>query len=221
MQRIAIYGAGRIARGYLQVIKALAADGMSIECVGLMVDAQYKTSSIVHGVPVFSGTDLLARDESVNVVIGIGPSAVRHRIAREIENKFGPRFSTLVHPQVMLGDNVTVGRGTVLFPGLLAATDIVIGAHVYTHHHVHIGHDNVIGDFATIAPGAFLGGGVQIGEGADFGLAVTVLPEVRIGRWSRIGAGAVVTRDVPDNATVVGVPARIVSQREPDWQLIA
>ncbi len=106
-----------------------------------------------------------------------------------------------------------------MLPGVLAGSDVEIGAYVYTHHHVHIGHDAVLGNFVSVASGTLIGGGAQISEGADFGLGATVLPNLRIGCWSRIGAGAVVTKDVPENVTVVGVPARVVSQREPGWHL--
>jgi len=54
---------------------------------------------------------------------------------------------------------------------------------------------------------------VQIGENSDVGVAAVILPGVRIGRGVQVGAGAVVTTDVPDNAVVAGVPARIIRYR--------
>jgi acetyltransferase-like isoleucine patch superfamily enzyme len=53
-----------------------------------------------------------------------------------------------------------------------------------------------------------MGGDVRIGEGALIGIGAVVLPRVSIGAWSTVGAGAVVTKDVPAGTTVVGVPAR-------------
>jgi UDP-2-acetamido-3-amino-2,3-dideoxy-glucuronate N-acetyltransferase len=50
--------------------------------------------------------------------------------------------------------------------------------------------------------------GIHVGEGASVGARAVVLAGVRIGAWSLIGAGAVVTRDVPPHALVVGSPAR-------------
>lgn len=52
--------------------------------------------------------------------------------------------------------------------------------------------------------------GVTVGEGASIGAQAVVIAGVTIGRWALVGAGAVVTRDVPDHALVVGVPARQV-----------
>ncbi|EPX85746.1 acyltransferase [Salipiger mucosus] len=54
---------------------------------------------------------------------------------------------------------------------------------------------------------------VHVGRGASIGTNATVLPGLRIGTGALVGAGAVVTRDVPDHAIVAGVPARIVGDR--------
>jgi acetyltransferase-like isoleucine patch superfamily enzyme len=55
---------------------------------------------------------------------------------------------------------------------------------------------------------------VVIGFGADIGMNASILPGVRIGRQAIVGAGAVVTQDVPDYAVVAGVPARVLYLRE-------
>ncbi len=54
---------------------------------------------------------------------------------------------------------------------------------------------------------------VQVGDGADLGARCVLLPGVRIGRGAQVGAGAVVSRDVPDFAVVAGVPARLLRFR--------
>ncbi len=52
--------------------------------------------------------------------------------------------------------------------------------------------------------------GVTIGEGASIGARAVCVAPVTIGAWATVAAGAVVTKDVPDHALVVGVPARRV-----------
>ena len=53
--------------------------------------------------------------------------------------------------------------------------------------------------------------GVVVDDGASIGGGCTVLPGVTIGRFAMVGAGAVVTRDVPDHGLVLGNPARLVA----------
>jgi acetyltransferase-like isoleucine patch superfamily enzyme len=55
---------------------------------------------------------------------------------------------------------------------------------------------------------------VVVGYGADIGTNATLLPGVRIGANSIVGAGAVVTEDVGDYAIVAGVPARFLRSRK-------
>jgi acetyltransferase-like isoleucine patch superfamily enzyme len=72
-----------------------------------------------------------------------------------------------------------------------------------------VDHDCDIGEFVHIAPGTHLAGNVRVETGAFVGTGVSVIPGMRIGRWSVIGAGGVVICDVPEEVTVVGVPARV------------
>ena len=77
-----------------------------------------------------------------------------------------------------------------------------------------IDHDCVLGECVFIAPGARLGGNVRVGDLSFIGIGASVLPGCALGRNVTVGAGAVVIGDVPDNVTVVGVPARIVTKVE-------
>lgn len=106
----------------------------------------------------------------------------------------------------------------------LTAIDIhpgaVIGRNLFIDHgFVVIGETAVIGDDVTIYQGATLGGtnptnGIggkrhpTIGNGVIISLGAAILGPIRVGDNARIGANAVVTKDVPEGATMVGIPAR-------------
>lgn len=54
---------------------------------------------------------------------------------------------------------------------------------------------------------------VSLEDGSDIGVGAVILPGVRVGRGAQVGAGAVVSEDVPDYAVAAGVPARIIRSR--------
>jgi serine O-acetyltransferase len=95
-----------------------------------------------------------------------------------------------------------------------------IGRRLFIDHGmgVVIGETSVIGDDVTLYQGVTLGGTGKekskrhptIGNGVVIGAGARVLGNIRVGDNSRVGAGSVVLRDVPDNATIVGVPGHIV-----------
>jgi serine O-acetyltransferase len=113
-----------------------------------------------------------------------------------------------------LSQRVRRATGIEIHPGA------VIGERFFIDHGmgVVIGETTVIGDDVTLYQGVTLGGtGKEHGKRhptiEDFvviGVGATVLGNIRVGRGSRVGAGAVVVRDVPPNCTVVGVPGRVV-----------
>lgn len=216
---LVIYGTKGFAREVHQLVNDLGRDSHPLKCVGFLVDPEYRDSSVAHGLPVFGDVGWLDEKPGLLVAIGVGATEARHRIVQRIGPGAESRFVTLIHPRAYIGDSVETGTGCIVNVGACATVDIVLGSHVQLHTCCTIGHDARIGDFATIAPGAHITGRVRIGDGVFIGAGAVVLPDVDIGPWSTIGAGAVVTRDVPANATVAGVPAKMIRQREAGWHL--
>ena len=219
VRRVVIFGTQGVARELHQLIKVLERTGLPIKCEGFLVDKQYQECSAVHGLPVFGDAGWLVDRPEFCVVIGIGATPPRYRIAKEIERYLG-QFVTPIHPQAWIGDTVTVEAGSFVAAQAVATSEISVGKHSQLHVGCTIGHDTKISDFVTIAPGARVSGRVEIGLGTFVGTGAIILPDTKIGCWSIIGAGAVVTRDVEDDVTVAGVPARVIARRKPGWHLV-
>jgi acyl-[acyl carrier protein]--UDP-N-acetylglucosamine O-acyltransferase len=96
-----------------------------------------------------------------------------------------------------------------------------IGARTFLMAHCHVGHDCRIGDEVELAAGTILAGHVTIENGARLGVNVCVKPRITIGAGARIGAGAVVVKDVPPGETWVGNPAREISTARSDHAIWA
>ena len=216
---LVIYGAGGFGREVLQVVRDInAVHPLTWDPVGFAVDEQFVSASLVQGLPIVGSLDWLARNPHVEVVIAIGAPAARRRLARLIAQEAGNAFATLVHPRAWLGQNVRIGQGSVVCAGALVTTDISIATHVHVNIGSTIGHDSVIGDFVTLNPSVNVSGNVHLAEGVEVGTGSVLLPKLSVGEWAIVGAGAVVTKDVPADVTAVGAPARVIKTRCHGWQ---
>jgi sugar O-acyltransferase (sialic acid O-acetyltransferase NeuD family) len=213
--RIVIFGAGGLGREVLQIVRDQQRAGAQIKCLGFLVEPDFFAGpTVVNGVPVHHDLAHFATDLSVKFVVALGNPAMRARIADQIERSVGPRFASVIHPSCILGDTVVVGIGSIMLPTTSVTTDVLIGKHVLINPKVSISHDCVLEDYVTLSPAVTLAGGVHLERGCELGTAATVIPRQRIGRWAIVGAGAVVITSVTPNTTVVGVPARIVANRQ-------
>ena len=85
-----------------------------------------------------------------------------------------------------------------------------IGKHCIINTASIVEHDCKIADFVHISPNASLAGNVTVEEGAHIGIGSSIIQGVTIGKWAVIGAGSVILKNVPDFATVVGNPGRVI-----------
>lgn len=211
---IYILGAGAMARETLNIYKDL---GRFQEIGGFIEENCKKENSKVHGKTVMDASfiDSIARDSTFVGAIG---SPKRKRWIEEIEEK-GFNFDTVLHPSVIAGGFLNIGKGCIVCPGIILTCDIKIGRHSIINIGSLINHDCVIGDFATIGPGVSIAGHVTISDECWISVGVTIVNGVSIGRGSYIGAGAVVTKDIPENVLAVGVPAKPIRKlTESDWK---
>ena len=137
-------------------------------------------------------------------------------------NRIGDRFQTghgvTVRECNIIGDDVSIGTGTVI------EHHVVIGNGVRIHSQAFIPEYSTLEDGCWIGPNVVLTNalhplcpkvkeclkGATIRRGAKIGANATLLPDIVIGEGALIGAGAVVTQDVPPYSVVVGNPARVV-----------
>ena len=120
----------------------------------------------------------------------------------------------LIHPSAVVSKRTTFGYGNAVMAGVVINSSVKIGNHCIINTSACIDHDCKLDDFVHISPNASLAGNVRVMEGAHVGIGATVKQDITIGQWSVVGAGAVVINDVPNNAVVVGNPARLLIKKK-------
>ncbi len=151
-------------------------------------------------------TNIFEKDS--RFVLGVGNPRLRKTLSTKFINA-GGKLESVISPLSNIGKyNVQLGLGLNIMTGAVITQDVVIGEGVLIHLNATIHHDTVIGEYSEISPGCHILGKVQIGNYCSIGAGTVILPGIIIGNNVVIGAGSVVTKNVDDNTTIKGVPAK-------------
>lgn len=201
MNRIVIIGAG--GHG------AIVADILGDRAAGFVDDHVLLHGTTILGLRVYASIDDVEHD---GVIVAIGDNVARRAISERLLSA-GERLATAIHPFASVSRSATIAEGAMISAGAIVLPRAVIGRGALLNTKSSVDHDCAIGDFVHLGPDATLGGNVHIGEETTVGPATTIVSNISIGARVVIGAGAVVVRDLPDDVTAWGVPARITSDR--------
>jgi len=114
--------------------------------------------------------------------------------------------SAIISNRVQLGHGILVAELACIKTGSIIADGVIINTNAT------IDHDCQIDSFVHLSPAVSLAGNVSVATMSWLGIGSCVIQNIRIGTEVIAGAGSVITNDIPDNVTVVGVPATVIKE---------
>jgi sugar O-acyltransferase (sialic acid O-acetyltransferase NeuD family) len=158
----------------------------------------------------------LIKEYNIEVgIISIGDNWSRYYVYNQIRELIPDfEFVNSIHPSVIIGNNVKLGKGVVAMAGCIFNPKSTIGDFTFFATRAQVEHDCYIDDFSSISAGSITGGYVRLGKFSAITLGVTVMDRVEIGENTVIGSGSLVVKSLPDDVLAYGNPAKIIRKRE-------
>ena len=215
---VVLIGAGGHGRVVLDILRTAGIH----RPVGFLDADPNLTGTKIDGLPVLGQLNQLPKLKSQKVkgvVISIGDNAPRRQYFRKVQ-EHGFDLINAIHPSSSISSTAKFGRNIVVAAGAVISTDVHVGDSAIVNTAAVVDHECRLGTAVHVCPSATLAGRVTVGDEAFVGLGANIIQCLTIGSHAIVGAGAVVIQDVPDHATVVGVPAKVIKLGKPSFEPI-
>lgn len=147
--------------------------------------------------------------------LGLGNPAFRYTLNNKFSQAGGQLTSTISLKTDIGSYGTTIAAGCNILSGAVITNDVTLKTGCLINPDCTISHDSVLNEFVQLSPGVRITGNCLIDSFSQLGTNSVILPKVKIGKNVVVGAGAVVTKDVPENSMVAGIPAVIKKRLQP------
>ena len=208
-----IIGAGTYGEVYLAYLQEAG-----IEIVGFLDDNPRYINQKVCGIPVLGGLDFLACLKDEYDVKAVYCPLGNNKLRVEILNRalgLGYEVPNFIHSTVCLPPNVEIGKGVYILLGAHIMPYTKIENFVMISMGVNVAHHSILHEGTFLSTGVNFGASIIANKYAYIGISATIMTGVHeLGENCLIGAGAVVIKDVPQNAIMAGIPAKVLKYKE-------
>ncbi|WP_259015198.1 acetyltransferase [Emticicia fluvialis] len=207
-----IIGAGTYGQVYCEYLKE------EYEVIGFVDDNTELIGKNFCGVPVIGDFDYITSniDNSVHIFVPIGHNQTRVALIKKLEAA-GYSLPSFIHKSSQIHESVAIGKTVYALPDCNIMPFSTIEDYVMISMGVNIAHHTILGQGSFYSQGTNIGAGITVSQNTFCGQGCTLSTGVHsVGQNVLIGSGAVIIKDVPDNAVVVGNPGRIIRYNNPD-----
>lgn len=205
MEKLILIGAGGYAKSVLDSI-----DYFNYEMIGFI--DQFTENKEHLGYPILAHElNQIENKDSYYYFISIGDN-IKRKIWFEKLKILGLKTMNVVDKSAIVSKDATVGTGCFIGKMAIINSKANIKDNCIINSKALIEHGCKVCSHANISTNSVINGDVIVGEGAFVGSCSVTIGQLKIGSWSIVGAGAVVTKNITDNVTVAGVPAKVIKE---------
>ena len=205
MKDLIIIGAG----GHGRVVADIAQKLGIYKTISFLDDGDAKETM---GLPIVGKTAEVEKYvNTADIFVAIGNSKVRGDFIERLL-AMGANVPTLIHPSAIIGACAEIDIGTAIIAGAVVDPCVAIGKGVIVNQLASIGHDCKIGDYTHISAGVHIGGPVQMGKYTWVGIGAIIKNNISVCSNCMLGAGAVVVKDITEEGTYIGIPAKLLKE---------
>ena len=207
MDKLVIIGAGGFAKLVVDIVESSYKNTKKI--IGFLDEDNKLVGKSIHQYPILGNLDWIKENDISDTmfVCAISDTKAKKRILN-IPYIKSLNFDTIIHASATISPHAKISKDVIINAGAIIASDVTIYEHSFVNFDCTIGHDVVISEYVSVMPSVNIAGNALIHQGAYLGINATILQNTKIGSFSTVGASALVTKDVEDDTTVIGVPAK-------------
>ncbi len=217
MKDLIILGSGGLAQEYAWLVEEINEEKKTFNLIGYLDDNPQRIGKECIGYPVLGTLADIGRFPSAFAIAGVGDPRLRQSVVDKVSPGF-TRWTNLISPTCRIHKSHQIGVGVMIGRYTDLTVGCMIGNHVMLNIHCVIGHAVRVGDFSVVSPNVTINGEAVIGRVCYLG-ANAFVRNVHVGDGATIGASSAVVKDVEENCTVAGVPARVLHAGPPSHKL--
>ena len=201
MTDLIIIGSDIYASRVIKCIEALIKLGKEINIKGIIDNNEEKTE--VKGYKIIDKIDNanLYNDENTNFIIAIKDNSIRQEIADKFKEL---DYYTVIHPKASIGENVSIGKGSIILEDVTIKNNTKIGDYVIINSECIIDEEVIIGDYVNLLQAATLCKFVKVDSLTTIGKCVLVIGSICIGKKSIVRNSSTVIEDIGDKCIMDG-----------------